>query len=335
VRIEPSPRALAWRNAAVLLARVRTVFVLVLALAAVLLAIALALALAIGATAARAGAEEPPSILLLPVGGARVLEERVLIALGDRGRARPFALRDIPEAARGELPADPAACLGEDCVRRLARAASAGRVLSLELLGDSLRPSLFATLYDGRSGRPLQRRELGAIDPYAPPPSLPAAIAAWVYGDPPPSPRPIARPSPRPLVALELAPPSTPAGEALLAGVAEVLGAYPSFATIRDGASDPPPTWRARLTVDSASVITRPHHLHRYRDAQLTATLVIGEAATGRVVFTHHAQAESSEHAHHSSDAGAMAALERRVLAELAAALDAQAVPQRLARRTP
>ncbi|HZS41522.1 MAG TPA: hypothetical protein VFF06_32050 [Polyangia bacterium] len=282
-----------------------------------------------------AGADELPSVLVLPVGGAPVLEGRVVIALGQRLRGRAFAWRDVPEARRGILPSDPTACLAPDCVQRLGRASGAARVLSLEFLGDAWRSSLFATLFDGDTGAVLKRREFGALDPSAPPAALPGEIASWARGEPPLPPSPPRAPHAPPLVALELAPgaPAAP-GEALLSELAAVLARYSGFSTVR-GASSSPPSWRAQVAVESASVTTRPHHLHHYRDAVLIATLTIRDSSTHGVVFARRAQAELSERSKLGTDEAAMAELVRRVAVDWQCALDAQSVEQTLARRIP
>jgi hypothetical protein len=299
-------------------------------------ALALALAFALALSPPPARGDELPSVLVLPIGNARVLEQRVVIALSHRLHGPALSIRDIPEARLVALPADPTACLAPDCVQRLAHASGAPRVLSLELLGDGWRPSLFATLYDGESGAVLKRREFGALDPSSPPAALPPEIAAWVSGEPPPPPpHPPLPPAPRPLVALELAPTALSAqGEALLSELAGVLARYPGFSTVR-GAASPPPGWRAQVAVDTASVVTRPHHLHHYRDAVLIATLTIRDASTQGVVFTRRASAELSQHARLGTDEAAMAELVRRVVYDWQCALDAQSVEQTLTRRSP
>jgi hypothetical protein len=298
-------------------------------------AIAFALALSLSRSPPPAHGDELPSVLVLPIGNARVLEQRVVIALSHRLHGPALSIRDIPEARLGALPADPTACLAPDCVQRLAHASGAPRILSLELLGDGWRPSLFATLYDGESGAVLKRREFGALDPSSPPAALPPEIAAWVRGGPPPAPPPPRPPPPRPIVALELAPTALSAqGEALLSELAAALARYSSFSTVR-GNLPQPPAWRAQVAVDTASVVTRPHHLHHYRDAVLIATLTIRDASTQGVVFTRRASAESSQHARLGTDEAAMAELVRRVVYDWQCALDAQSVEQTLTRRSP
>ncbi len=274
------------------------------------------------------------AVLVLPVEGALdtdALHARLLIALQRRGR-RALSLDDVPEARRGALPADPARCLAPDCVRRLADASGAARVLAVRFLDDGGRAAVFATLFDAARGRVLRRDEVGRAD--WPAAALAEEIARWERGEPPPPPpvgsRPIPAPLP-PLVAVDVVAPGTPEARALAAALVAELTRFQTFGV---APGDPPrATHRALVWVDHASVVARAHHVHRYRTGLLTATVAITDLRTGARVFQSRAHAALDERERDESDAQAMARLEASALDEWMTKFRADAVERVLARR--
>jgi hypothetical protein len=150
-----------------------------------------------------------------------------------------------------------------------------------------------------------------------------------------------------PLLTIDVAPPGTPEARTLAAAVLDELTRYQTFAVApareTAGAADDAPacasaatpraTYCALIRVDHASVVTRAHHVHRYREALLTATLAITDLRTGARVFQSRARAAIEERAHDETDAAALARLEAAVLAQWMTRFRADAVERVLSRR--
>ncbi len=183
--------------------------------------------LLLGAASARADEVAAGGLFVLPVertwpvspSAAAVFDERLSIAIAETRRARPLGARDVPEAQRSTLPKELSACVTPACLKRLAEATGADRVLGTKLADDGGGPTLFASVYDTRTGAVVQRREWPGR-PDEPPVSgrLAGEVARWAVGPAPaatatvPPPRPtravVIPPSPG-VVALELARPAS------------------------------------------------------------------------------------------------------------------------------
>jgi len=293
--------------------------------------------------AARPARAEGPRVFVLPVRSNawldhddRLLEARVAMALTRDRRIRPLGERDLTAAARQRLPPDLGECTVPACLRLLGQTTGALRVLALELYDEGDAPVLLATLFDTRTGEPVERRELPRAPARAPSRVWADEVARWVAttsaGVRPPPPAPI---PPRPtavLMRLTLDPEqlARPEGQALLAQLRDRLARRrrPPLAPGDDGRV----THRAVVSVENFGVSERPHHLHRYRSGTLAAHLTITETRTGTVVFSKRASAQLTARARHTTDQQALDVLVSEVVWRLMSEVDDPAFDEKLAR---
>jgi hypothetical protein len=273
-----------------------------------------------------------------------LFEERIGIALTEAKRARALSPRDIPEKRRRDFPADLATCVTPACLKRLGEATGAERVLGLKLADDGGRATLFATVFDVRTGGITQRREWpgGAGGPELTP-RLASEVAHWALGEapappPPPPAMPVARaPVIEPgLLTFALAPgePASPQAQALLDELAGRLAGRPGFALALSETPATRPTHRAFVKLEQVNVQNVPHHLTRREVGTLAAALSIVDLASGTTVFAARGEASTSEKARHTNDAAIMAGLVTSVVGQWIAAFDAQQVGERIRRRS-
>jgi hypothetical protein len=299
------------------------------------------------ALAAEAG---PGGLFVLPVdrvwptdeSAGRVFEERIAIALAETKRVRPLAPRDIAEGKRGSLPKDLASCVTPACLKRLGEATGAERVLGTRLADDAGRPTLFASVYEARTGAILQRREWPG-SPDAPPVSarLAAEVARWSVGEPAPAapqtaPPPAAPRAPEPgLLSVDLAPgePDSSQARALADALAAALATRDGFSVVPRGTWRANATHRAVIRVEEAHVSLRPHHAEHVREGSLAAVVTVVELPTEAVVFTTRAHAERSIKSRKTGDAEVMAALVDDVVAQWMAAFQSQAVAGKIRKK--
>jgi hypothetical protein len=310
------------------------------------------LALLLAPPAARA---EDERLFVLPVarsraisdGAARILEERLAIALGETRRVRVLSERDVPAAERRGLPRDLASCESPDCLKRLGRATGAAQALAVRIAEDERQTVMFAQLYDARTGESLRRKEWPAAPPAAgaPPAERIAELGRWAVGIPEPptavAATPAFGPPPAPgLVAFEAAPGRPPSSEAraLLGAITARLSGNPAYEVLPAGSPLPAGaaiTHRAVVSVDRLSVSTRIRHVRHYRQGVLAATLTIS-SADGGVVFMARADAATSERARHTTEQQVVEGLVRDVVDDWVRAFRAEHVDRRLKqRRTP
>jgi len=308
--------------------------------------------LVLGPASARAG-DSGGGLFVLPVeptwpvspSAAAVFDERLSIAIAETKRARPLGARDVPEAQRGTLPKQLSECVTPACLRRVADITGAERVLGTKLADDGGAPTLFANVYDARTGAVVQRREWPGR-PDEPPVSgrLAGEVARWAVG-PAPTARTTVPPPPAltatvtqsaGVVALALAP-GEPAGSqanALLDQLATQLGRRGPFSILwRGGAGGAPPSHRATVQVEQAHVSLRAHHAHHVREGALAAVVTIVELPRGTALFSARGHAERSIDSKKISDAEVMSQLIDDVVAQWMQAFDAQSVAGKLTKK--
>jgi hypothetical protein len=313
--------------------------------------------LAAAAPAAHAEtAPAPPApaatkVFLLPIAGAgssararderRLLEARLHVTLGRARRVAPIIGRDLPAAARRALPAILEGCASPECLRSLWEASGAERALALELLDEGPEAVVFATIFDTRTGRIVERREFPQQG------AAPATrvwaddVAGWVARAAPPRQtappldedrRPPSAVPDGPLLAVSAAPEQGARSEAqalaaeliaqlaargrprlLLPAPSLPAGTLPAPAPAQAPRPPPPVSHRAVVVIDSLAVSQRTRHVHHHRTGRLVATLTILDAASGTVVFSHRALADVSGRARHNTESQIVAELVARV----------------------
>ncbi len=299
-----------------------------------------------------ARAERAGGLFVLPVernwpvnaSAAAVFEERLSIAIAETKRARPLGTRDVPEAQRGALPNDLSACVTPACLERLAKITGAERVLGTKLADDGGGPTLFASVYDTRTGAIVQRREWpGRPDELPVSTRLAGEVARWAVGPAPAQTTPSA-PPPRVtaialipgMVALELAPgePESSQASALLDQLAAQLGRRGPFSVLAPGgASGVVPSQRATVRVGQAYVNLRAHHVHHVREGALSAAVTIVDLPSGAALFSAQGHSERSVDSKKTSDAEVMSQLVDDVVAQWMQAFDAQSVARKLTKK--
>jgi hypothetical protein len=339
---------------------------------ALLAAAVAAAAAAAGGAAPAAHAETAPApplppppaatkVFLLPIAGAggsaraqderRLLEARLHVTLGRARQVAPVIGRDLPVAARRALPAGLEGCASPECLRSLWEASGAERALALELLDEGPEAVVFATIFDTRTGRIVERRE------FPQPAAAPATrvwaddVARWVARAAPPKQqqqrqpeedrRPPARPD-GPLLAVSIAPAQGARSEAqtlaaelsarlVARGRPRLLRAAPAATAWPAGvppapspAPPPPVSHRAVVAVESLAVSQRTRHVHHHRTGRLVAALTIFDAGNGTVVFSHRASAEASGRARHNTESQIVGELVAGVVSGFMAALEEQ-----------
>jgi len=308
--------------------------------------------LVLGATSARADEAGGGGLFVLPVertwpvspSAAAVFDERLSIAIAETRRARPLGPRDVPEAQRSTLPKELSACVTPACLKRLAQATGAERVVGTKLADDGGGPTLFASVYDARTGALVQRREWPGR-PDEPPVSgrLAGEIARWAVG-PAPSPAPAVPPPPvraavipqsPGVVALALAPgePESSQANALLDQLATQLGRRGRFSILPRGGGGASPSQRATVQVEQAHVSLRAHHVHHVREGALAAVVTIVDVPSGTELFSARGHAERSIESKKVSDEEVMSQLVDDVVAQWMQAFDAQSVAGKLTKK--
>lgn len=277
---------------------------------------------------------------------AAVFEERLSIAIAETKRARPLGTRDVPEARRGSLPNDLSACVTPACLKRLRDATGAERVLGTKLADDAGGPTLFATVYDARTGAIVQRREWpGRPDELPVSGRLAGEVARWAVGPapaartilpPPPPPRAVALPPAPGVVALALAPgePDGSQASSLLDQLAAQLGRRGPFSVLpRAGGTGVWPSQRASVHVEQAHVTLHAHHAHHVREGALAAVVTIVDLPGGTELFSARGHAERTFESKKISDAEVMSQLVDEVVAQWMQAFDAQSVAAKLTKK--
>jgi hypothetical protein len=298
----------------------------------------------LGVAATGFAAGERGGVFLLPVEGtwpvgesaAAVFEERLAIALAESKHMRTVTQRDLPGSRRTGLPEKLSTCTAPDCVKKLAALMSVDRVLSIRVADDQGRTILFSALYEGRTGAVASRKEWRTNGREAVPPSLAGAIASWTVGEapaptPPPAKVEVVKPG---VLVVGLAAKQADSIEArtLRGQVTSRLRQYGDFSVQESGAG-PDLSHRATIAVEHMDVTTRPHHVHRYREGSLIATLTITEIATGVVTFSSTGRAEVREKTEHASDTEVVGTLVSRVVDQWMSAFDAQGIRYKLTRK--
>jgi hypothetical protein len=293
-------------------------------------------------------AAEKGGVFLLPVegnwpvseSGATVFEERLTIALGNEGRVRAVGVSDVPSSKRDRLPKSLATCANPECVKSVSAIMGVDTVLRVRLANDNGQVTCFVTVYDGRNGGPLQRKEWPArYGDSGVPAELAGAIARWTRGEAPPPKAPVPAPAPAPkptVLALGLGPrqADSPEARALLADLLGRLQGNGVFSVVRAPAlAKAPATHQGIIVVDHLDMATRQHHVHHYREGQLQATLTITEVATGAVIFSLRGQAKTSVEAEHVTELQVLGTLVGQVLEQWLAAFDAQQVSEKLRKK--
>jgi hypothetical protein len=226
-------------------------------------------------------------------------------------------------------------------LKRLGEATRAERVLGLKLADDGGRATLFATVFDTRSGAIRQRREWpgGAGGPELTP-QLAAEVARWAVGEVarPPATAPLAQ---APVVeagllafALAAGEPPSPQAQALLDGLAGRLGGRAGFALALSETPATRPTHRALVKIEQMNVQNVPHHLERREVGTLAAAVSIVDLSSGTTVFAARGQASTSEKARHTTEAALTAELVSAVVGQWVASFDAQQAGEKIRRRS-
>lgn len=312
--------------------------------------------LVLGARGARADEVGAGGLFVLPVertwpvspSTAAVFEERLSIAIAESRRARPLGMRDVPEAQRGTLPKELSACVTPACLKRLAEVTGAERVLGTKLADDGGGPTLFASVYDARTGAIIQRREWpGRPDEWPVSGRLAGEVARWAVGPapsgrtttPPPAPPPLALALAPGVVALALAPgePDASQANALLDQLATQLGRRGPFSVlprvVGGGGTGAMPSHRATVQVEQAHVSLRAHHARHVREGALAAVVTIVELPAGTALFSARGHAERSIDSKKIGDAEVMSQLVDDVVAQWMQAFDAQSVGGKLTKK--
>ncbi len=251
------------------------------------------LLLATGAAAetkedAAAAAEAKPRILVLPLAASdaargddgRLFDARLLVALGETGRVDTVTVSSEPE------------CADADCLASVGVNAGATHVLTTTLLAEDGRLTLFATLIDAATGVSIRRTELAGLDAKALSKTAAADVARWAAGTPF-------------TVLLGVEVPTGATGRLAAGAVVDRLAALGSVPVVTlDAKTDRANlTHRAEIKVTEAKVVVRVHHVHRYLDGVLVATLSITDLASSKVIFSRTVKVTESRRWRFSSSA--------------------------------
>lgn len=252
-----------------------------------------------GLTASTAAAADPPPkrILVLPaefgadVGGAMAsFTARVVVALHQSKGIAPVTPRDLDALARAERLHDLLGCTATSCLAELAGAAGVEQILSTRLFLTHRGFSCFLALHDVASAETVRRREIHGLREL----DADAAreVAAWIGGAAPKLIR-------KPVLSLTVDG-AMSAGQAdTLAGAVEM--AVAAIEPLRIASDDTRVTHDVTVDVTTLEVVRRRHHIHRYLDGTLVATLRISERATGALVFTRQVRTTHSARARYST----------------------------------
>lgn len=234
---------------------------------------------------------EKPRVLVLPLPArgavdpdvARAFDARLLVAVEE---TRRFTTVTLDEELDCETP---------KCLADAAAAANAGSVLSIAIVREGSKLSLFATLLDARTAKSTGRTELANVAASELATTAPGLVAQRVFGAPP-GPAIVAIAEKGRLVG---------AG----AAVSGRLGALKSLTVAPATRAGLRFTHRADVTVRDFAIKRGRHHVRRYLDGVLVGTLEIVELAGDRVVFTKTVKVTASRRARYSSEAEVTALL--------------------------
>jgi hypothetical protein len=234
---------------------------------------------------------DKPRVLVLPLPAqgavdpdvARAFDARLLVAVEETRRFTTVTLDE-------ELDCDTPKCLSD-----AATAANASSVLSIAIVREGSKLSLFATLLDARTAKSSGRAELSNIAASELATTAPQLVAGRVFGAPP-GPATVAINERGKLVG---------AG----AAISSRLAALKSVTVAPAARSGVRFTHRADITVREFSITRERHHVRHYLDGVLVGTLEIVDLAADRVVFTKTVKVTESRRARYSSEAEVTALL--------------------------
>ncbi len=274
----------------------------------------LLVSLAVIALCATAYADKP-RILVLPLppstaidaAVARTFDARLLVALDDTRRVVTVTPSDEPE------------CTTTPCLAALGVANNAAFVLSLTVVREGDRLSLFGTLIDSKSGLASRRVELPRIEPSALPRAAPAELVPQIVGV-----------ASGPTV-IGMARPSAGVAQTLAAAMTDRLTELRAFRVVPSAGADRSTlTHRAELVVDQLAIEAPRRHLCKFLDGTLIGTSPITELATGRSVLSKTVTVTASRRAAFSSHDKVTQLLVDRAVAEWMAAFHATGIEARL-----
>ena len=234
---------------------------------------------------------DKPRVLVLPLPAqgavdpdvARAFDARLLVAIEETQRFTTVTLDE-------ELDCDTPKCLAD-----AATAAAANAVLSIAIVREGSKLSLFATLLDARTAKSTGRAELAGVAASELATTAPGLVAQRVFGAPP---------GPA-IVAVAEHGKLAGAGASVSSRLA-ALKAITVAPVTRAGLRF---THRADVTIRELSITKARHHVHHYLDGVLVGTLEIVELAGDRVVFTKTVKVTESRRARTSSEAEVTALL--------------------------
>jgi len=239
-------------------------------------------------------AGEKPRLLVLPLPPSkavrgdetRLFDARLLVALDEIGRVRTVTATEEPE------------CADADCLAALGVAAGAAQVLSMTLLAESEKLTLFATLIESATGVSVKRTELTGLDAATLSKSAAADVARWAAGT-------------SATLTLGLEMPSNTTGRLAAAAVVDRLSALGTIPVVMldDKANHATLTHRAEIKVVNALIVKQIHHVHHYFDGVFLATLSITDLASSKVVFSRTVKITASRRSRYSTRAEVTALL--------------------------
>jgi hypothetical protein len=259
---------------------------------------------------------DKPKVLVLPLPAssavaadlARAFDARLLVALEATGRVATVTPTEDPE------------CTTLPCLAALATTAGAVQVVSVSAVRERTGVTLFGVVIDARSAAAVRRAELANLGAAAIATTAPAEVARQLVGAP-------GGPS-----VVGVVRPGRGAGRSAADSVASRLAALRTFTVVAvDAGSDLGTlTHRAELAITELAVSARRHHLRRYFDGVLVATLTIVDLADRRVIFTKTVKVTASERKRYSTAAEVTAILVEGAVDDWMAAFRVAAVEPRL-----
>jgi len=271
-------------------------------------------------TAAQTRPPDPVRILVLPATRGPAIDaamaatfgNRIVVALHKAGGSVPTTPKDLDDLVVAQRLGDLVGCDDSTCIAVLAQAIDADQILSTRLVQTHDGLSGFLAVHEVESGRTLRRRELrdvGDIDAAAA-----RQVVAWILGAPD---LPLRRPALTLMVSGDI-----PAAKAdTLAGALKTaLVANPE---VRLTTTDGKPTHDAEVTVTTLEVVRRRHHIRRYLDGTLVATLRVSERGSNTVVFARQVRVTFSARARYSTPDRVVAELCERAARQWSAAIRA------------
>jgi hypothetical protein len=241
---------------------------------------------------------------------ARAFDARLLVALEETGTLATVTPSDEPE------------CTTLACLAELGTTTDTKFVLSVSVLRETDGLTLFATLIESRTAAASRRAELSGLGASDLARTAPADLARRIAGAPASVGGGV----------LGVVRPASGTPRAAANAVTSRLAALRTFTVLAlDGKADRSSlTHRAELSVGELAIRKQRHHVRRYLDGVMVATLAITDLSDGRVVFTRTVKVTASRRARYSSTAEVTALLVEAAVADWMTAFHGADVETRL-----